>query len=129
LRKAEDLANPNVVTVVLDSQDNALYFSRQAIPYVRDVKGGDGEAWLSAFPFYKHIGVYAYRMETLRAFVRLGESPLERAERLEQLRLLEAGIRIRCVEVDYESVAVDTSEDVRTVERLLDERSLLAESL
>ncbi|HEX5316354.1 MAG TPA: 3-deoxy-manno-octulosonate cytidylyltransferase, partial [Candidatus Kapabacteria bacterium] len=67
----------------------------------------------------KHIGVYAYRAEVLKQFVALGESLLERAERLEQLRLLEAGISIRCVEVEYESVAVDTAEDIRKVEALL----------
>lgn len=118
LLHAEDLANPAVVKVVLASNNDALYFSRQAIPFVRDEPVGDG--WISRYQFQKHIGVYAYRREVLDKFVALGESSLEYTERLEQLRLLEAGYRIRCVPVQYDAVAVDTPEDVVRVEAILD---------
>lgn len=134
LTEAAELTNPNIVKVALATNGNALYFSRQAIPYIRDAEqdgnsSGDPatgriDARLAKFKFFKHIGLYAFRMSALSAFVNLPESRLERAERLEQLRLLEAGIPIRTVEVQYESQAVDTAEDVLTVERLIRERGL-----
>jgi 3-deoxy-manno-octulosonate cytidylyltransferase (CMP-KDO synthetase) len=111
----DDLTNPNVVKVVMTGAGDALYFSRQPIPYFRDL-GSDHFFWLKKHTYFKHVGIYAYRSEVLREFIVLGESPLEHAERLEQLRLLEAGIPIRCVEVDYDSVAVDTPEDIDRVE-------------
>ena len=109
----EELTNPNVVTVVRNAKGDALYFSRTAIPYHRDTP---------TTSYFKHIGVYAYRMDALRKFVALGESHLERTERLEQLRILEAGIPIRCVEVEYESIAVDSPEDINKVEHLIHQR-------
>jgi 3-deoxy-manno-octulosonate cytidylyltransferase (CMP-KDO synthetase) len=124
LTRSEDLTNPNVVKVVMNEHWDALYFSRQAIPYLRDIGAQAMETWPNVYPFFKHIGVYAYRMKALKQFVAMKESPLERTERLEQLRLLEAGIPIRCVEVEYESVAVDTPEDIRKVESLITERGL-----
>ena len=131
LVKAEELTNPSIVKVVMNQSWDALYFSRQAIPYLRvasstSKEAGDKEiySWVNKYPYFKHIGVYAYRPESLRRFVSLDEAPLERAERLEQLRLLEAGIPIRCLEVQYESVAVDTEEDIRKVELILIERGL-----
>jgi 3-deoxy-manno-octulosonate cytidylyltransferase (CMP-KDO synthetase) len=119
LQRAEDLANPNVVFAVKDRNNNALYFSRHPIPFLRLLGTESIADWPKQHLYFKHIGVYAYRAEVLKQFVSLGESPLERAERLEQLRLLEAGIPIRCVEVEYESVAVDTAEDIKKVEALL----------
>jgi len=119
LQRAEDLANPNVVFAVKDRNNNALYFSRHPIPFLRLLGTESIADWPKQHLYFKHIGVYAYRAEVLKQFVALGESPLERAERLEQLRLLEAGIPIRCVEVEYESVAVDTAEDIKKVEALL----------
>jgi 3-deoxy-manno-octulosonate cytidylyltransferase (CMP-KDO synthetase) len=124
LTRSEDLMNPNVVKVVMNEHWDALYFSRQAIPYLRDIGAQAIDRWVVAHSFFKHIGVYAYRIKALKQFVAMKESPLERAERLEQLRLLEAGIPIRCVEVEYESVAVDTPEDIRKVESLIAERGL-----
>ncbi len=124
LLKVEELTNPSIVKVILNTKRDALYFSRQWIPYARDVDEMNLHGWLDTHPCYKHIGVYAYRSEALKQFVALGESPLERAEKLEQLRLLEAGIPIRCVEVEYESVAVDTPEDILRVEQMIDERGL-----
>ena len=119
LKKAEELTNPNIVFAVKDRNGNALYFSRHPIPFHRDLGFDSVFSWPEQHLYFKHIGVYAYRAGILKQFVALGESPLERAERLEQLRLLEAGIPIRCVEVDYESVAVDTAEDIKRVELLL----------
>ena len=119
LKRAEDLTNPNVVFTVKDRNNNALYFSRHPIPFLRSMGTEAVADWPKQHLYFKHIGVYAYRAEVLKQFVALGESPLERAERLEQLRLLEAGIPIRCVEVEYESVAVDTAEDIKKVEDIL----------
>ncbi|MFI5200817.1 MAG: 3-deoxy-manno-octulosonate cytidylyltransferase [Candidatus Kapaibacterium sp.] len=122
LKRAKDLTNPNVVFAVKDRNNNALYFSRHPIPFLRSLGTEAVTEWPKQHLYFKHIGVYAYRAEVLRQFVALGESPLERAERLEQLRLLEAGIPIRCVEVEYESVAVDTAEDIKKVEDILNTR-------
>lgn len=110
LRDDAEFENPNVVKVVMSDKHDALYFSRAGIPHRRDTARAKR---------YKHIGVYAYRMEALRRFVALGESMLERSERLEQLRFLEVGIPIRCVEVEYESIAVDVPEDIARVEARL----------
>jgi 3-deoxy-manno-octulosonate cytidylyltransferase (CMP-KDO synthetase) len=123
IRDASDLANPNVVKVVTDIEENALYFSRSPIPFIRDHGSVPDASWLAAYQFYRHIGVYAYRRDILEDFAGIGESPLEQAEKLEQLRLLEAGVLIQCVVVDYESIAVDTASDVTSVEKLLAERA------
>ncbi|NTV29361.1 MAG: 3-deoxy-manno-octulosonate cytidylyltransferase [Candidatus Omnitrophica bacterium] len=101
-----EFRNPNVVKVVLDNSWNALYFSRAAIPFRRD---GRPETWSS---YFKHIGIYAYRRKFLFDFCKLPKAFLEQEECLEQLRVLEAGYRIRCVETDAETVGVDTPEDV-----------------
>jgi 3-deoxy-manno-octulosonate cytidylyltransferase (CMP-KDO synthetase) len=114
----DDLTSPNVVKVVMTVSGDALYFSRQPIPYFRDL-GSDHFFWLKKYAYHKHVGIYAYRSEVLARFSEMEESGLERAERLEQLRLLESGIPIRCVAVQYESVAVDTAEDILKVEDLL----------
>ena len=107
-----ELANPNVVKVVLDRSGFALYFSRAPIPHSRDPRGG----WP---PLYKHIGLYAYRRSALLVLASLDPTPLERAESLEQLRALEHGIRIKAVESRYDSIGVDTPEDLDEVRRLL----------
>jgi 3-deoxy-manno-octulosonate cytidylyltransferase (CMP-KDO synthetase) len=107
-----ELTNPNVVKVVLDLGGFALYFSRAAIPHARDPRGG----WP---PMYKHIGLYAYRRSTLMVLSSLEPTPLERAESLEQLRALEHGIRIKAVETAYDTIGVDTPEDLEQVRRLL----------
>ncbi len=106
-----ELSNPNVVKVVLDRGGFALYFSRAPIPYARDPRGG----WP---PLYKHIGLYAYRRSVLLVLASLEPTPLERAESLEQLRALEHGIRIKAVETAYDSIGVDTPEDLEQVRRL-----------
>jgi 3-deoxy-manno-octulosonate cytidylyltransferase (CMP-KDO synthetase) len=111
--------NANVVKVVVNAAGHALYFSRRTIPYLRDAAGRSTAEQLAAFPFLKHLGIYGYRRETLLRLVKFPVSPLERAEKLEQLRALENGIRIAVVKVDYDSVGVDTPGDVARVEAIL----------
>ncbi len=112
IQDAADLTNPNVVKVVLDRAGFALYFSRAPIPHARDPRGG----WP---PLFRHIGIYAYRRTALMVLAALEPTPLERTEALEQLRALEHGIRIRAVETTYDSIGVDTPEDLEQVRRLL----------
>ena len=106
-----EAANPNLVKVVLDARGQALYFSRARIPYPRD--GGEGIGYLA------HIGVYAYRADTLERFAKAPSSPLEDIEKLEQLRLLQMGIPIRVIQTRAWGPGVDTKEDLEEVRRLL----------
>ncbi len=103
----EEYARPSVVKVVTDDRGDALYFSRAPIPHYRDA--GHGR-------YRKHLGIYGYRRDFLFRVAALPPSPLEHAERLEQLRVLQRGFRIRVVDVRYDSVGVDTPEDLRAVE-------------
>jgi 3-deoxy-manno-octulosonate cytidylyltransferase (CMP-KDO synthetase) len=105
-----DIDNPSAVKVVTDSAARALYFSRATIPYDRDGLRP---------PYYKHLGFYAYRKAALDKFVAWPESSLERSERLEQLRFLENGIPIYVGETPFDTVGVDTEEDLRRVEEIL----------
>ena len=107
----DDLANPNMVKVVLDRGGNGLYFSRSVIPFVR----ADG----MRPSFYRHQGIYGYTTKFLLQFVKWKPGILEQAESLEQLRALENGAKIRVVLAKHAAVSVDTVEDVRTVEKLL----------
>jgi 3-deoxy-manno-octulosonate cytidylyltransferase (CMP-KDO synthetase) len=106
---AEEAENPNVVKVVTTASRQALYFSRAAIPYHRNSA--------SDVPFYKHLGVYAYRAETLELYSRLPPSALEQTERLEQIRFLEHGIPIYVAETAVDTIGVDTEEDWQAVNR------------
>jgi 3-deoxy-manno-octulosonate cytidylyltransferase (CMP-KDO synthetase) len=110
-RAAEvDIPNPNAVKVVTDLSGRALYFSRATIPFDRD----------KTHPrYFKHLGLYAYRKAALDRFVSLPESSLEKNERLEQLRFLENGIPIYCAETPYDSVGVDTEEDLQRAIEIL----------
>ncbi len=119
IKDPAQLGNPNVVKVVVNAGGRALYFSRRAIPFVREAASGSVDDQLAAFPFLKHLGIYGYRRAALLRLVQCAVSPLEAAEKLEQLRALENGIAIRVVQVDYESVGVDVPADVARVERLL----------
>ena len=119
IRDAADYDNPNVVKVVVNSAGRALYFSRRTIPFVRDAASRPVAEQLAAFPFLKHLGIYGYRRETLLELVRFPVSPLEAAEKLEQLRALDHGIEIAVVRVEHDSVGVDVPGDVERVERLL----------
>lgn len=119
IRDLAEYENPNVVKVVVSQAGEALYFSRRTIPYIRDAADRSMQEQLAAFPFLKHLGIYGYRREALLKLVQLPVSSLEKAERLEQLRVLENGIRMAVVQVQYDSVGVDKPEDVARVERLL----------
>src|SRR5579859_12406 len=112
-----EIGDPNVVKVVTDRVGNAIYFSRSTIPYVRD--GAKGKS-RGEVVHYKHIGLYIYRRDFLLRYPELPVGPLEMAERLEQLRALENGHQIRVVETEYESVGVDTPEDLEKVNQLFD---------
>jgi 3-deoxy-manno-octulosonate cytidylyltransferase (CMP-KDO synthetase) len=118
IKNPAELDNPNVVKVVVNAAGRALYFSRRTIPYLREAASGSSEQ-LAAFAFLKHLGIYGYRRETLLRLVKFPVSPLESAEKLEQLRALENGIQIAVVKVDYDSIGVDAPEDVKRVEKLL----------
>ncbi|MEI7662371.1 MAG: 3-deoxy-manno-octulosonate cytidylyltransferase [Bacteroidota bacterium] len=109
ITKPEELVSPNVVKVVTDSQGSALFFSRSVIPFTR---GAEMKNWLSATSYYKHIGIYGYSAPVLKTIVDLPPSPLEIAESLEQLRWLENGFKIQTQVTDYESVAIDTPDDL-----------------
>ncbi|MFI5116905.1 MAG: 3-deoxy-manno-octulosonate cytidylyltransferase [Terriglobales bacterium] len=113
---AEDVPNPNAVKVVTALDGRALYFSRAAIPFDRDLSG--------KVRCYKHLGFYAYRKAALDAFCAWPESELERSERLEQLRFLDHGIAIHAAETPFDTVGVDTEDDLRRVERILRESKL-----
>jgi 3-deoxy-manno-octulosonate cytidylyltransferase (CMP-KDO synthetase) len=135
-----EYVRPSVVKVVVDRTGHALYFSRSPIPYRRPgeaVDGGPAEAGLymanagtgarnveSGFSrTYKHIGMYAFRREFLLEYATLPQTPLEQAESLEQLRALEHGFRIRVVETQYESIEIDTPDDLERVRRLVAEEA------
>ena len=119
IRNPSELDNPNVVKVVVNAAGRALYFSRRTIPYLREAASRPVPEQLAALPFLKHLGIYGYRRETLLRLVKFPVSPLENAEKLEQLRALENGIGIAVVKVDYDSIGVDLPEDVAKVEKLL----------
>lgn len=106
------LFNPNSPKVVVSEAGEALYFSRQPVPYQRN---HPTDEWLRHHTYYKHIGLYAYRTDILAQLTQLPPSRLERAEALEQLRWLENGFRIRVVETDIESYGIDTVEDLKAI--------------
>jgi 3-deoxy-manno-octulosonate cytidylyltransferase (CMP-KDO synthetase) len=119
IENPREINDPNVVKVVTDAQGDAIYFSRCPIPYLRQDAGG-----AAATPYFKHIGLYVYRRDFLLGYSSLPVGPLEQAERLEQLRAIENGFRIRVVETEYESLGVDTPEDLARVSRLMEAVSL-----
>ena len=122
LKMVDDLKNPNVVKVVIDNQNNALYFSRAMIPYSRD--GIKDLMDLSYIPqsltFYRHLGIYAYTKDFLLTYAMLPESYLEQVEKLEQLRVLENGYKIRMVETEHNSIGIDSIEDYHHALEILD---------
>lgn len=115
----EGIADPNLVKLVKSETDEALYFSRSVIPYVRGV---EPEKWPSAVQYYTHIGIYAYTPQALREVVAIPRSPLEKAESLEQLRWLQNGYRIRVAVSDAPTIGIDTPADLRAAEQFLSSR-------
>ena len=106
----EDIFNPNQPKVILDTECNAIYFSRSVIPYIRDA---EISTWSESHVFYKHIGLYAYKTDTLKQITKLKRSTLEIAENLEQNRWLENGIKIRTAVTVWENIGIDTPEDLK----------------
>lgn len=113
------LENPNSPKVVIDNQGNALYFSRSVIPYLRGV---DKAEWLNAHVFYKHIGLYAYRVQVLKEITSLPMGQLEQAESLEQLRWLQAGYVINTAVTTIETIGIDTPDDLERAKMFLESK-------
>lgn len=130
IEEVKDWVNPNIVKVVVTRENDALYFSRSPIPLPRDLnmerllsnpsKGND----LLPKKVFKHIGVYVYRRDFLLRFSKMKPTPLEKLEKLEQLRALENGVRIKVIPVQYEPICVDIPEDILRVEEILSSRSI-----
>lgn len=111
ITETEDINNTNIVKVVRDKDNNALYFSRYPIPFNRDKRND--------IRYFKHIGIYGYKKDFLKKYIQTEKTPLEMAENLEQLRVLEIGHKIRVKETIYDSIGVDTQEDILKVEKEL----------
>jgi 3-deoxy-manno-octulosonate cytidylyltransferase (CMP-KDO synthetase) len=109
IKSEQELHNPNSPKVVLNKLNEAVYFSRSALPHIR---GEQPENWLEFYTYYKHIGIYAYRADVLQQITKLEVSALEKAEALEQLRWIENGYRIKVAETEFETYAVDTPADL-----------------
>lgn len=107
----DEINNPNIVKVVRDKDENALYFSRYPIPYDRDQQG--------IVHYFKHIGLYGYKKEFLKEYIQTEKTPLELAENLEQLRVLEIGHKIKVKRTIYDSIGVDMPEDILRIEKIL----------
>jgi 3-deoxy-manno-octulosonate cytidylyltransferase (CMP-KDO synthetase) len=114
LKEKEEIENPNNVKVVVDQNDFALYFSRSVIPYIRSAS--------DSFEYLKHIGVYVFRKEALLAFYKLPMSPLEASEKLEQLRYLENGKRIKMIKTNHVGIGIDTQADLDKAREVLSQR-------
>jgi 3-deoxy-manno-octulosonate cytidylyltransferase (CMP-KDO synthetase) len=112
IKDEEEINNPNVVKVVTNKNNNAIYFSRSKIPYARNSQ---------KFNYYKHIGLYAYRRKFLLRFAEMESTTLEVQESLEQLRVIENGYKIKVIETEYDSIGVDTEEDLNKVRNILEE--------
>jgi 3-deoxy-manno-octulosonate cytidylyltransferase (CMP-KDO synthetase) len=111
----ETLFNVNTPKVICDSEGHALYFSRQTIPFLRGVETSD---WLNKHIFFKHIGLYAYRADILPGLSALKPTSLEIAESLEQLRWVQNGIRIKAIETQFETVGIDSPEDLEKIQKM-----------
>ena len=116
-----DLHNPNIVKVVLSADRRAIYFSRAAIPFVRDVD--TSQEVCRQQEFYKHHGLYVYRADFLQRFASLPQTPLEKSEKLEQLRILEYGYTMSVLVTELDSISVDTPEDADRVRALMNSRT------
>ena len=112
----EVLESPNSPKVVINEIGEAIYFSRSVVPYLRDIERSE---WLKHHTFYKHIGIYAFRAKILKEVTTLPQSPLEKAEKLEQLRWLEGGYKIGVGVTNIETIGIDTPEDLTKAEQFL----------
>jgi 3-deoxy-manno-octulosonate cytidylyltransferase (CMP-KDO synthetase) len=121
IESENDLTDPTLARVAKDVNNYALFFTRSVIPYIRDF---NNEKWLEKYTFYKHVGIYAYKKSFLSILTGLPQSRLEQAEQLEQLRVLENGYKIYTVETEYESLSVDTPEDLKRVNDLINNRKI-----
>lgn len=117
IESSDELCNPNTVKVVFNKLREAIYFSRHPIPFSRD---DELENWLIKHKYYKHIGMYGYRRKTLLDIARLTPTPLEQAENLEQLRWMENGIRIGITTTTYDTISIDTPQDLTAALRQID---------
>jgi 3-deoxy-manno-octulosonate cytidylyltransferase (CMP-KDO synthetase) len=112
IHSPEVLFNPNSPKVITDKDGFAIYFSRQAIPYVR---GAEPHEWLKKITFYQHIGIYGYQVDCLHEITKLAPSILEKAESLEQLRWIENGYKIKTAVTEFETLAIDTPDDLQAI--------------
>jgi 3-deoxy-manno-octulosonate cytidylyltransferase (CMP-KDO synthetase) len=122
IETTEELFNPNRPKVVTDNQQNALYFSRSTIPFIR---GTENENWLSKNTFWAHIGMYAYKTDVLQRISMLKHGDLEMAESLEQLRWLENGFKIKTAVTEHQSIGIDTPQDLTQALQLLKNNSVI----
>lgn len=118
LETGEDIFNENYVKVVCDNRNNALLFSRQALPFQRGV---EKTLWQQNHNYYRHLGIYAFSSSVINSLKTLTPSPLEKAEMLEQLRWLESGFKIKVAETDFQSPAIDSPEDLNAVKLFLEQ--------
>jgi len=112
-----ELSNPGIVKLVVDKNSYALYFSRSIIPFIRDEENSAN--WAATRTFYKHIGIYVFRRDFLLGFAKMPESNLEQSERLEQLRILENGFKIKVGFTEHDSIPIDTPKDAERVLEIL----------
>lgn len=115
LTEMKDIENPNVVKVVADKNDYAIYFSRSIIPYPRNVNINN---------YFKHVGIYGYKSIFVKEYAKMEPTPLENSESLEQLRVLENGYKIKVIETPFEIVGVDTAEDLEKVRKIVKEKNI-----
>ncbi len=118
--KYDVLSNPNTPKVITNPQGQVVYFSRSVIPYLR---GKDKNEWATLRTYYKHIGIYAYRIGVLKQIIRMKQTPLELSESLEQLRWLENGLTIQTAVTDIETIGIDTPEDLVKAEQYLQQNN------
>jgi 3-deoxy-manno-octulosonate cytidylyltransferase (CMP-KDO synthetase) len=121
LLSSDELYDPNVVKVVKDLEDNALYFSRSCIPYIRDKSQllSDQKKFFDSTRFYKHVGIYGYKKDFLTKYPTLVNSSLEDMEMLEQLRILESGFKIKILDTKFKSLGIDTDDDYQKALKLI----------
>lgn len=120
IRNYEELVNPNNVKVAVGENNRALYFSRSVIPHLRDF---EMKEWLDKQTYWKHIGIYAYKANTLEFFVNTQQTKIELSEKLEQLRLLEYGYRFQCIPLNKTLIGVDTPEDLEKIKILFNTKN------